>query len=236
MAFYIPYFVGASMASYLTKHMYTYMSEEGEINLDESSNNNIKDNTFLKLSEEPIILESIPEDIEINENKEVIEPKEEVVIEPTEEVIEPTEEVIEPKEEEVIEPTEEVIEPKEEEVIEPKEEEVVEPTEEVIEPKEEEVIEPKEEVVEPKEEEVIEPKEEVVEPKEEVVEKDIYRGNGTIEKANLETIIEEPETPVVQEIVYCSKCSLYLPKRCFSKNQFKKYSKVPKCKICTKLK
>ena len=191
MAFYIPYFVGASMASYLTKHMYTYMSEEGEINLDESSNNNIKDNTFLKLSEEPIILESIPEDIEINENKEVIEPKEEVVIEPTEEVIEP---------------------------------------------KEEEVIEPKEEVVEPKEEEVIEPKEEVVEPKEEVVEKDIYRGNGTIEKANLETIIEEPETPVVQEIVYCSKCSLYLPKRCFSKNQFKKYSKVPKCKICTKLK
>ena len=214
MAFYIPYFVGASMASYLTKHMYTYMSEEGEINLDESSNNNIKDNTFLKLSEEPIILESIPEDIEINENKEVIEPKEEVVIEPTEEVIEP----------------------KEEEVIEPKEEEVVEPTEEVIEPKEEEVIEPKEEVVEPKEEEVIEPKEEVVEPKEEVVEKDIYRGNGTIEKANLETIIEEPETPVVQEIVYCSKCSLYLPKRCFSKNQFKKYSKVPKCKICTKLK
>ena len=221
MAFYIPYFVGASMASYLTKHMYTYMSEEGEINLDESSNNNIKDNTFLKLSEEPIILESIPEDIEINENKEVIEPKEEVVIEPTEEVIEPTEEVIEPKEEEVIEP---------------KEEEVVEPTEEVIEPKEEEVIEPKEEVVEPKEEEVIEPKEEVVEPKEEVVEKDIYRGNGTIEKANLETIIEEPETPVVQEIVYCSKCSLYLPKRCFSKNQFKKYSKVPKCKICTKLK
>jgi hypothetical protein len=67
MAFYIPYFVGASMASYLTKHMYTYMSEEGEINLDESSNNNIKDNTFLKLSEEPIILESIPEDIEINE-------------------------------------------------------------------------------------------------------------------------------------------------------------------------
>ena len=221
MAFYIPYFVGASMASYLTKHMYTYMSEEGEINLDESSNNNIKDNTFLKLSEEPIILESIPEDIEINENKEVIEPKEEVVIEPTEEVIEPTEEVIEPKEEVVIEPTEEVIEPKEEEVIEPKEEEVVEPTEEVIEPKEEEVI---------------EPKEEVVEPKEEVVEKDIYRGNGTIEKANLETIIEEPETPVVQEIVYCSKCSLYLPKRCFSKNQFKKYSKVPKCKICTKLK
>ena len=222
MAFYIPYFVGASMASYLTKHMYTYMSEEGEINLDESSNNNIKDNTFLKLSEEPIILESIPEDIEINENKEVIEPKEEVVIEPTEEVIEPKEEeVIEPKEEEVVEPTEEVIEPKEEEVIEPKEEEVVEPTEEVIEPKEEEVI---------------EPKEEVVEPKEEVVEKDIYRGNGTIEKANLETIIEEPETPVVQEIVYCSKCSLYLPKRCFSKNQFKKYSKVPKCKICTKLK
>ena len=169
MAFYIPYFVGASMASYLTKHMYTYMSEEGEINLDESSNNNIKDNTFLKLSEEPIILESIPEDIEINENKEVIEPTEE-------------------------------------------------------------------EVIEPKEEEVIEPKEEVIEPKEEVIEKDIYRGNGTIEKANLETIIEEPETPVVQEIVYCSKCSLYLPKRCFSKNQFKKYSKVPTCKICTKLK
>ena len=191
MAFYIPYFVGASMASYLTKHMYTYMSEEGEINLDESSNNNIKDNTFLKLSEEPIILESIPEDIEINENKEVIEPKEEV--------------------------------------IEPTEEEVIEPKEEVIEPTEEEVIEPKEEVIE----EVIEPKEEVVE---EVIEKDIYRGNGTIEKANLETIIEEPETPVVQEIVYCSKCSLYLPKRCFSKNQFKKYSKVPKCKICTKLK
>ena len=178
MAFYIPYFVGASMASYLTKHMYTYMSEEGEINLDESSNNNIKDNTFLKLSEEPIILESIPEDIEINENKEVIEPKEEV-IEPT------TEEVIEPTEEEVIE--------------------------EVIEPTTKEVI-------------------------EEVIEKDIYRGNGTIEKANLETIIEEPETPVVQEIVYCSKCSLYLPKRCFSKNQFKKYSKVPTCKICTKLK
>jgi hypothetical protein len=182
MAFYIPYFVGASMASYLTKHMYTYMSEEGEINLDESSNNNIKDNTFLKLSEEPIILESIPEDIDINENKEVIEPKEEV-----------------------------------------------------IEPTEEEVIEPKEEVIEPTEE-VVEPKEEVIEPTEEVIEKDIYRGNGTIEKANLETIIEEPETPVVQEIVYCSKCSLYLPKRCFSKNQFKKYSKVPKCKICTKLK
>ena len=173
MAFYIPYFVGASMASYLTKHMYTYMSEEGEINLDESSNNNIKDNTFLKLSEEPIILESIPEDIEINENKEVIEPNKEV-IEPKEEIIEPT--------------TKEVIE------------EVIEPT------------------------------------TKEVIEKDIYRGNGTIEKANLETIIEEPETPVVQEIVYCSKCSLYLPKRCFSKNQFKKYSKVPTCKICTKLK
>ena len=197
MAFYIPYFVGASMASYLTKHMYTYMSEEGEINLDESSNNNIKDNTFLKLSEEPIILESIPEDIEINENKEVIEPNKEV--------IEPKEEIIEPTTKEVIE---EVIEPTEEEVIEPTEEEVI---EEVIEPTTKEVI-------------------------EEVIEKDIYRGNGTIEKANLETIIEEPETPVVQEIVYCSKCSLYLPKRCFSKNQFKKYSKVPTCKICTKLK
>ena len=198
MAFYIPYFVGASMASYLTKHMYTYMSEEGEINLDESSNNNIKDNTFLKLSEEPIILESIPEDIDINENKEDIDINEnKEVIEPTEEVIEPTEEVIEPTEEEVIEPTEEVVEPTEE---------------------------------------VVEPTEEVIEPTEEVIEKDIYRGNGTIEKANLETIIEEPETPVVQEIVYCSKCSLYLPKRCFSKNQFKKYSKVPKCKICTKLK
>ena len=181
MAFYIPYFVGASMASYLTKNMYSYMTEETELDIEETSKDNIKENTFLKLSEEPIILESIPEDIDTNEKEEVVEPKEEV-----------------------------------------------------IEIKEEEVIEPKEEVIEIKEE-VIEIKEEVVEIKEEVVE-EVSKGNGTIEKANLETIIEEPETPVVQEIVYCSKCSLYLPKRCFSKNQFKKYSKVPKCKICTKLK
>ena len=191
MAFYIPYFVGASMASYLTKNMYSYMTEEAELDIEEPINDN-NDNTFLKLSEEPIILESIPEDIVIEEKKD---------------------EVIEPKEEEVIEP-------KEDEVIEPKEDEVIEPTEEeVIEPKEEEVI--------------VKITEEIVE---KVIEEVISKGNGTIEKANLETIIEEPETPFVQEIIFCSRCSLYLPKRCFSKNQFKKSSKVPKCKICTKLK
>ena len=175
MAFYIPYFVGASMASYLTKNMYSYMTEEAELDIEEPINDN-NDNTFLKLSEEPIILESIPEDIEIEEKED---------------------EVIEPKEDEVIEPKEdEVIEPKEDEVI-------VKITEEIV---------------------------------EKVIEEVISKGNGTIEKANLETIIEEPETPFVQEIIFCSRCSLYLPKRCFSKNQFKKSSKVPKCKICTKLK
>jgi hypothetical protein len=199
MAFYIPYFVGASMASYLTKNMYSYMTEEAELDIEEPINDN-NDNTFLKLSEEPIILESIPEDIEIEE-------KEEEVIEPTEE------EVIEPKEDEVIEPKEEeVIEPKEDEVVEPNEEEVIEPTEEEV---------------------IVKITEEIVE---KVIEEVISKGNGTIEKANLETIIEEPETPFVQEIIFCSRCSLYLPKRCFSKNQFKKSSKVPKCKICTKLK
>jgi len=191
MAFYIPYFVGASMASYLTKNMYSYMTEEAELDIEEPINDN-NDNTFLKLSEEPIILESIPEDIEIEEKED------------------------------------EVIEPKEDEVIEPKEDEVIEPKEdEVIEPKEDEVIEPKEDEV------IVKITEEIVE---KVIEEVISKGNGTIEKANLETIIEEPETPFVQEIIFCSRCSLYLPKRCFSKNQFKKSSKVPKCKICTKLK
>tara|TARA_B100000787_G_C16168399_1_gene285108 strand:+ start:616 stop:1095 length:480 start_codon:yes stop_codon:yes gene_type:complete len=159
MAFYIPYFVGASMASYLTKSALSYMTEESETYTIEETTNNIEENPFLKLTEDPIILESIPSDIIDNSEIEPVEPVETV------ETIE--EEAIELEEENKLDTIEE----------------------------EESVI--------------------------------------------LEEEVEEtPDkfTKVVEEFVFCKKCQLYLPEKCFSRNQFKKYKKAPTCKICTKLK
>lgn len=120
MAFYIPYFVGASVASYLTKNMYNYMVSDDSTIIETS--NITKENPFLKITDEPIILEPIILDI--------MEPNKD---------------------------------------------------------------------------------------------------------NKLETIMEHTETTETKETIVCSKCKLYLPSKCFSKNQFKKYKKSPTCKVCTKL-
>jgi len=57
MAFYIPYFVGASVASYLTKNMYNYMVSD-DSTLTETSDTT-KENPFLKITEEPVILDIV---------------------------------------------------------------------------------------------------------------------------------------------------------------------------------
>ena len=152
MALYISYLVGASVGTYITQNIYNYMvSEEYD---SEEINNNIKENTFLKISEEPIILESTVEEeiIETIDNKDILES---IV------------------EEEIIETID---------------------NNDVI---------------------------ETIETIETIDNKDVNK---------LETIIE------VKDTIFCCKCKLYLPHKCFSKNQFKKYRRLPSCKICTKLK
>ena len=116
MAFYIPYFVGASVASYITKNVYNYMV------YDDSILTETKENPFLKITEEPIILEPVILDI--------VEPNKDT---------------------------------------------------------------------------------------------------------KLDTNMEHTKTLEPKDTLACSKCKLYLPSKCFSKNQFKKYKKSPTCKVCTKL-
>lgn len=57
------------------------------------------------------------------------------------------------------------------------------------------------------------------------------------EKTKLESIKEEEinDTSIEQKLLLCTKCKLYLPTKCFSKNQFKKKRNMITCKVCNKL-
>jgi Pyruvate/2-oxoacid:ferredoxin oxidoreductase delta subunit len=177
MALYIPYLVGASVASYLTKNVYNYMSSEEYVS-EETNNNNNTENTFLKISEDPIILES--------ETFNTYDTKLETIIE--EQAIESH--IVEDK-------------AKEDKAIEDK----------TIEDK---AIEDK----------TIEDK---------AIENHIVEDKA-IENHIVEDKAIEDKTIELKGKIYCYKCKLYLPHKCFSKNQFKKYKRLPSCKICTKLK